>query len=143
MTEIEIINETARRINRDFISEVVRKTIRLSKIRIKKASFSVIFASRAKIRSLNHAYRGKNEATDVLSFNYEAGYNGKSEKSIEGEIFLCSGIIAEQAKKNKINFDRELAFVLSHGVLHLLGMKHGEKMYGIQDEVCRSLRITN
>ncbi|MDP1845208.1 MAG: rRNA maturation RNase YbeY [Candidatus Moranbacteria bacterium] len=135
MAEIEIINETARRINKVFISGVVQKTIRLSGIRIKKASFSVIFASRAKIRSLNRAYRRKNEATDVLSFNYEAEYNGKNEKNIEGEIFLCSGIIAEQAKKNKINFDRELAFVLSHGVLHLLGMRHGKKMYELQDEV--------
>jgi len=140
MAEIEIINEAAGRPNKDFVREVVRKTVRLSGIKVKKASLSVIFASRTKIRSLNRKYRGRNKSTDVLSFNYSSGYN---KEKVEGELFLCPKMIEKSAKKHEVSFRKELAFVLSHGVLHLLGMRHGKKMYGIQDEVVRKLRIKN
>jgi rRNA maturation RNase YbeY len=60
---------------------------------------------------------------------------------LEGELALCLEIIASQAKKNKVIFQKELAFVLSHGVLHLLGMRHGKKMYEIQDIASSKFKI--
>ena len=94
------------------------------------------------MKKINRKYRRKNKPTDVLSFIYTSGYN-KGGKILEGELALCPEIILSQAKENEVTFQKELAFVLSHGVLHLLGMRHGEKMYGIQDEVVRIQKNQN
>ncbi len=139
---IEIANRTKKRIEADFIKNVIRKTIKFFSAAPPDFSVSVVFLEKREMKKINRKYRRKNKPTDVLSFIYTSGYN-KGGKTLEGELALCPEIILIQAKKNEVTFQKELAFVLSHGVLHLLGMRHGEKMYGIQDEVCDSLRITN
>jgi rRNA maturation RNase YbeY len=50
-----------------------------------------------------------------------------------GEIILCYNNIAEYSKKNKLDLERELRKVIAHGVLHLLGFRHGKKMFEIQN----------
>jgi len=135
---IEIANRTKKRVNIDFVKKIVQKTIRISGILISDFSISVAFLEKGEIKKLNRKYRQKNKATDVLSFIYASGYN-KKEKTLEGELALCLEIIASRAKKNKVAFQEELSFVLSHGVLHLLGMRHGKKMYEIQDEAIGNL----
>jgi probable rRNA maturation factor len=137
-TSIEIANRTKKRIDSKFVKNLIRKTIKISEISILDFSISVVFLEKSEIKKLNRKYRQKNKATDVLSFIYVSGYNKKGKK-LEGELVLCLEIIANQAKKNKVAFQEELAFVLSHGVLHLLGMRHGKKMYEIQDEVIGNL----
>jgi len=76
---------------------------------------SVIFVTEGKIQELNKKYRKKNKPTDVLSFIGDEGL---------GEIVIC----LKQVKKNSIefksDFKKESAFVLIHGILHLLGYDH-------------------
>ena len=62
----------------------------------------------------------------MLSFNLDSGYN-KNRKVLEGELVLCPNVIAKNARENKVNFSRELAFVLAHGVLHILGWRAWER----------------
>lgn len=104
---------------------------------------SLALVAPAEIHRLNKEYRKYDSVTDVLSF---AEY--KSAKALKkavdnppdggvflGELILCYTDIREYARKNKIGLKKELANVVSHGVLHLLGMKHGKKMFSIQNKV--------
>jgi probable rRNA maturation factor len=152
---IEINNLTRKKIKADFAEKIVRKTVKLAGADLNSLEISVVFVSEAEIRKLNRKYRKKNKSTDVLSFCLHLGYNKKEiskgenyiggpsaslrEASRAGEIILCPNLIAKNALENKIKFSCELAFVLAHGVLHVLGWRHGVEMYQLQDKVVQSL----
>jgi probable rRNA maturation factor len=69
------------------------------------------------IKALNKRYRGKNKATDVLSF--PSGQNG-----LLGSIIIDVQTAKKQAKFYKHSVRRELQELFVHGVLHLLGHDH-------------------
>jgi len=133
-TSIEIANLTKKRIDPFFVKKVVRKTLKMSNDKLDRFDISIVFVGEAESRKINRKYRKKNKSTDVLSFLLNSGYN-KNGKRLEGELALCSNVIAKNARDNKVDFSRELVFVLAHGVLHILGWRHGKKMYALQDEV--------
>jgi len=140
-TIVEINNLTKKRIDLDFVKKIVKKTVKISGADLDLLEISVVFVSEAEIRKINRKYRRKNKSTDVLSFNLDSGYNKKG--IIQGEIILCPKVIAENARENKTNFMREFGFVLAHGILHVLGWRHGRKMYELQDEVSSKLKNKN
>lgn len=144
----EIVNNTRKKISKSLVQKTVKKTLKVSK-RTGDFSLSIAFVEKREIRRLNRAYRKKDKVTDVLSFSYGLGYNKRREaakssplaslrKALRaGEIVLCPEVIAKQAKENEVTFQKELIFVLAHGVLHLLGMKHGKEMYKLQDQISK------
>ena len=85
------------------------------------------------IHEMNKQYRDIDRPTDVLSFEeYEDDYLG--------EIFICEEKVYEQAISYDHSNEREFAFLLTHGLLHLLGYDHIEKddeviMFQKQDEL--------
>lgn len=79
----------------------------------KEAGLSVVLVSSGRIKKLNKKYRGKNKTTDVLAFG--GGLN---------EIVICPSEVKKNAKKYNIEFKKELARVLIHGILHLSGYEH-------------------
>ncbi len=111
---------------------------------------SVALVSKKEIKKINWNWRGVNNSTDVLSF---AEREVKIKKTISqknqrpkankqeylGEIILCCDFIAESAIMKKRNKEKELAEVFSHGILHLLGLSHGKKMFDIQKKVCQKI----
>ena len=133
-TSIEIANLTKKKINSDLVKKVVRTTLKLSGTKLDIFEISVVFVGRAESRKINWKYRQKKKSTDVLSFNLDSGYN-KRGKTLEGELVLCPEVIAKDARENGVMFDRELAFVLAHGVLHILGWRHGKKMFDLQNQI--------
>ena len=52
-----------------------------------------------------------------------------------GQLFLCYDYIKRAAEEDGVSLEREMAYVLSHGVLHLLGYDHTEEMFAIQDTI--------
>ena len=81
---------------------------------------SVIIVNSEEIHEMNKQYRNIDRPTDVLSFEeYEDDYLG--------EIFICEEKVYEQAKSYNHSNEREFAFLLTHGLLHLLGYDHIEK----------------
>lgn len=136
-TIVEINNLTKKRIDPNFVKKIIRKTVKLSGTNLDLFEISVVFVEKKEIRKLNRTWRKKDRATDVLSFLYSSGYN---KGVVEGEIFLCLEVIEKSAGEHQVSFKKELAFVLSHGILHLLGWRHGKKMYGIQDKVVQKMR---
>jgi probable rRNA maturation factor len=102
MTQIEKITKKAK-------EEILGKHYELS--------FS--FINKSEIKKLNKKYRGKNEATDILSFPLE---------KTAGEILICKEMTKEKAPKFEKTFNEYLLFLVIHGLLHLKGLKHGAKM---------------
>jgi len=85
-------------------------------------AISVVFLSAREMRSVNEKYRGKDYATDVLSFAYR-GVNMEGISFI-GEIIIAPDIAVHQAARYGIKPERELRKLLLHGVLHLMGYDH-------------------
>jgi probable rRNA maturation factor len=85
-------------------------------------SLSVVLTGKPEMQSLNLRYRGKNYATDVLSFSYPDAM--MEEDPFLGEIVLSPEIAAEQAFRWRVAFNREFRKLLLHGILHLLGYDH-------------------
>jgi probable rRNA maturation factor len=98
---------------------------------------SISFVDNNEIRELNKQYRDKDTATDVLSFPLmefevtEENYNNEDEFVQEdrllGDIVISLEKAKEQAAEYEHSFERELAFLVVHGVLHLLGMDHEDE----------------
>ncbi|HZW68536.1 MAG TPA: rRNA maturation RNase YbeY [Pseudogracilibacillus sp.] len=92
------------------------------------SELSLVIVSDEAIKQLNNDYRGKDEVTDVLSFPlYEAdeiAANTGSQAMALGDIVIAHDRSLEQAKMYNHSFEREIAFLAVHGLLHLLGYTH-------------------
>jgi probable rRNA maturation factor len=83
-------------------------------------SFGVRFASDRELRRVNRDYRGKDYATDVLSFPGEETIEGVH----LGDVLISVPVARRQATERGHGVDRELQILLLHGVLHCLGHDH-------------------
>jgi probable rRNA maturation factor len=77
----------------------------------------VIFCSDRAITKLNAMFRGRNHATDVLSFNYD-------DNDLLGEIYISLNRARVQARRYKVSCDNEIVRLFIHGMFHLLGFDH-------------------
>ncbi len=82
-----------------------------------EASLSLRIVSDRTMRALNRKYRGKDKATDVLSFPMR-------ERELLGDIVISVDTAKRQAKAYDAPLERELERLLIHGILHLLGHDH-------------------
>ncbi len=85
---------------------------------------SITLVSAPVSRRLNRIYRGKDKATDVLSFRLAE--NKKS--AVLGELIGCYPVIVRQAREHKHSIQKELAIMTIHGTLHLLGYDHRKEV---------------
>jgi len=139
---IEINDQVKSGIKKSFFKSAVKNALEASDfldLGKKNISLSIAIVSQEEIKRLNKDYRKKNAVTDILSFSeYVSTEEIGKEKLVDlflGELVLCYDDIEEYAKKEKIPLEKELANVTIHGVLHLLGLDHGTKMFGLQKEI--------
>ena len=125
-----------------FVRRTVEKTLEFSGIVFEgEVSVSVAFVGETQIRKLNATYRHKDVSTDILSFpDFFAQKPACLTKCFKEDIFLGELIVSCANVKKYATMDSvasadAFAFTLSHGVLHLLGFKHSERMFAIQDRV--------
>ncbi len=90
---------------------------------------SVTFVDDEGIRAINNSYRNIDKATDVLSFPLTDFEGGEEPPTDEPEIALGDIVISlerarAQAAEFGHSFDREIAFLTVHSMLHLLGYDH-------------------
>ncbi len=83
----------------------------------KDFSVSIVTVGDAEMQKLNKQYRNIDAVTDVLSFPYD-------DDILTGEIVLCYPQALRQAKYKQAPIDRELAWLTTHGILHVLGYDH-------------------
>jgi probable rRNA maturation factor len=81
------------------------------------AQVTVRFVAEAEGRRLNREYRGKDNATNVLSFPYSA-------KPLHGDLVICAPVVAREAKAQQKTLRAHHAHMLVHGLLHLAGLDH-------------------
>jgi probable rRNA maturation factor len=87
--------------------------------------FSLVLVSDRQIRTLNKDWMGKDKPTDVLSFPLELDPPPSPELPWEvGEIVISLQRAQQQARDYGHSFERELAFLFVHGMLHVLGFDH-------------------
>lgn len=84
---------------------------------------SVKFTSDEEVRALNAAWRGKDKATNVLSFPMAAEADLASAQLL-GDIVLAHGICAAEAADRNVPVEVHAAHLVVHGALHLLGYDH-------------------
>lgn len=141
---IEINNLTARTVSEEFIVNVAKLVLKGENK--KNASLSIALVGPKIIKALNKKYRGKNRATDVLAFCENSKL--KTPGGL-GETVICPGEVDKNAKRFGFTFKKELARVLIHGLLHLLGYDHersekeAKKMERKQEYYLSQLEIRN
>lgn len=87
---------------------------------------SVLLCNNEKIHELNQQYRQIDRPTDVLSFALNEGeeWQGEEESRLLGDLIISLERTGEQAKEYGHSFERELAYLTTHGCLHILGYDH-------------------
>ncbi|NLD61098.1 rRNA maturation RNase YbeY [Candidatus Sumerlaeota bacterium] len=108
-----------------------------------EAEVSIAFVDDDEMRSLNKQYRGKDKTTDVLSFALSEGEDSAVMPDVIGDIIISLPVAARQAEEYDTTIDAEIARLLVHGTLHLLGydhMKPGDEkiMFPLQEEYLAS-----
>ena len=90
---------------------------------------SIALADDETLRSLNERFRGFDEVTDVLSFEADSGAafpTGPDGGATIGEVVLSYPLAVRQAEEHHVSTEEEVALLVVHGVLHLLGHDHEE-----------------
>ena len=113
------------------VRTVLQKTAELLEL-ADETEISVLLVDDATIQELNRDYREKDVPTDVLSFPLEEELEGEGEPEIIGgpaarmlgDIVISVEKAVTQAAEYGHSVERELAFLLVHGLLHLLGYDH-------------------
>lgn len=151
--EREIYNEEIENI----IKKVIVESLKYNEF-FYSYEISVSLVDNSEIREINNEFRGINRATDVLSFpmiEYNGEYYSKDFKfqpydiTPDGEIPLGDIVLSlERAREQSLeyghSYEREVAFLTCHSVLHLLGYDHEEEeerriMRGKEEDILKSL----
>lgn len=98
------------------------------------------------IHEINKQYRNIDRPTDVISF---AGIDAEIDRNLPyelGDIFISKDKVVSQAEEYGHSENREFAFLVTHGLLHLLGYDHIEKedeevMFKLQDKILEIVKI--
>ena len=88
------------------------------------AELSLRLVDEAEGRALNHAYRGKDYATNVLSFAYGEMDDDRGSPRLAGDVVLCAPVIAAEARAQGKALEAHYAHLTVHGLLHLQGYDH-------------------
>lgn len=131
--EINIYNNYQAEIHFDF--EKIVKDV--SNYFNENTEISLILVNNEEIKNLNRDYRNIDRETDVLSFVDEDG-------EYLGDIFINIERVYSQAKEYNHSVEREFAFLLVHGILHLKGYDHHTneeeiEMFAKQEEILNEL----
>lgn len=115
-------------------------------------SVTVLLAGDERVRELHREFMGDDSVTDVLSFNEQEGWKDGEppESALDefpepfaprlGDIVISIPQVRRQSEEARVPFQRELAMLTVHGVLHLLGYDHAEpdderRMFGKTDAI--------
>lgn len=110
------------------------------------AELSIRLVDQAESTELNHSYRGKNQATNVLSF--PADIPDFIDLPLLGDLVICSSVVQQEAIEQHKLVEAHWAHMVVHGTLHLLGYDHidddeAEEMEALEIAILASLDIAN
>jgi len=107
-------------------TETIRNWVSLTLARDSQAAeMTVRIVDEEECAELNHRYRNKEGATNVLSFPYEA-VSG-SGQTLFGDIVICAPVVEREAREQNKELQSHWAHMVIHGTLHLMGYNHIEE----------------
>ncbi len=125
INEKKFIN-IAKKVLKFYLSKIFEKSC-LSGYEFKTISFDILYCNSDKTLEINREYRNKDYPADIITFAIFADSDDKFIFDGEinlGEIIIALDKVQEEALKKGRTFERELAFLISHGIMHLLGFDH-------------------
>lgn len=142
----DIFNESKKSVlELDILREYTKYVV--ERLKLENALFNIILVDKDKIHELNLEYRKIDRPTDVITFALEDGDNFRNpEIRTLGDIYICVDIAYLQALEYGHSRIREICFLATHGILHLLGYDHikeeDEKvMFKLQEELLKDYEI--
>ena len=116
--------------------------------RIREADLAIRIVDEKEGRALNHHYRGKDYATNVLSFPAELpeGLPKGVKFPLLGDLVICAPVVAREAREQGKPLAAHYAHLTVHGCLHLLGWDHedareAEAMEQLEREILAGLGL--
>ncbi len=109
-------------VNKKKLFETIKTILKEKNIK-EEVELGVSIVDDKEMRELNERYMKKKGTTDVLSFSLEKE-KGPDEKIRLGDIVINIEQTKRQAEEKKVEVEKELEFLLEHGLLHLLGFDH-------------------
>ncbi len=108
------------------------------------AELTIRFVGETEGRELNRSYRGKDYATNVLTFAYADGEEVADDEPVQADIVLCIDVLLKEAAERSIPVVQHAAHLIVHGVLHAQGYDHEEddeaaEMEGLETEILAGL----
>ena len=146
MNKIEVFNQ----VDEDIIelSEVEKVLYSaMEKEDLVNTTFNLIIVNNEYIHELNKNYRNIDRETDVITFALEDGDGFKNpEVRVLGDIYISVPVAYLQAENYGHSRIREICFLATHGILHLLGYDHmneedEKKMFSLQEECLKEYEI--
>lgn len=124
MLQLLFVNETKATVDPALFEIILKRLPTLGDAELTKKSLpyedvELLLTNDATIHALNKQYRGKDKATDVLSFSLEDPVH-------LGQLVISVDRARQQAKDIGQSLEDELQFLFTHGILHLLGYDHEE-----------------
>lgn len=125
----------------DYVKYVV------DELELEKCEFNIIIVDNDRIHEINREYRDVDRETDVISFALEDNMDVKYEDfRLLGDIYISIDKCYSQAKEYGHSRVREICFLATHGILHLLGYDHMEEddekeMFSLQNKLLDGYNI--
>ena len=142
----EIINDSNKKVlEKEILNNYVNYLV--EKLDLKNCEFNIILTTNKKIHEINKEYRGIDRETDVISFALEDNKDILYDDfRLLGDIYISIDKCYSQAMEYGHSRVRELCFLATHGVLHLLGYDHmneedEKKMFSLQNELLDGYNI--
>ena len=137
-----IINDS--NVDEDNLSKVCQDF--LNENAVEGRELLIRLVSPVEIQVLNKEYRGKNQVTNVLSF--QSDIPEEVGESILGDVVICVDVVREEALIGDKQFTDHLTHMAIHGILHLIGHDHEDitsahKMESIEIDFLEKLGINN
>lgn len=142
----EIFNESGKEIEEITRLQEYMKFV-VEKLTIENGIFNIIFVSNEKIHEINKEFRHVDRITDVISFALEDNPDiVYDDFRLLGDIYIAIDVAYDQAIEYNHSREREVCFLATHGLLHLLGYDHmteeeEKEMFGKQEELLKEYGI--
>lgn len=115
------------------------------------ANISLILLNENEAREYNRDYRGKDYATNVLSFALDEGemmFDDSLSAGLHGDLIICPQVVIQEAREQGKTVQQHFAHLTIHGVLHLMGFDHieddeAEEMEALEIKLLNQLGFAN
>jgi probable rRNA maturation factor len=141
---VSVDDQFATKVNGDALRLLAARVLAVEAVA--ESELGILVTADERIQELNREYAGEDKPTDVLSFSLREGEAFVSPDKVErlGEVIISYETAERQADDAGHTVDAELAHLLVHGILHLLGYDHAapdeERVMRAREEALLGMR---